>query len=252
MLGFCLSTYEPSDFMDPSYVNMDVLVDQVKYTIRISRKTQVDGVETEKESDCPGFSPIYTTSPFGTCTHILSNPRSDIMIGDKRLTVFKDQLCRPNPRFDEYNVLTHIHGREGMPGVVEAVYHTLIDMPECFDVARNKHRMGLRQSGSPITGVPTLKGMLEIEFDVLEGDFNVDLHMFYHSHICSATVSTHRSRYQQRKCSLYRRADSTTSGRWMWFAKYWAKGSPSLLRQVSRRGEVRNKLTVGVGVADIR
>ena len=60
------------------------------------------------------------------------------MIGDKRLTVFKDQLCRPNPRFDEYNVLTYIHGREGMPGVVEAVYHTLIDMPERFDVARKK------------------------------------------------------------------------------------------------------------------
>ena len=36
--------------------------------------------------------------------------------------------------------------------------------------------------------------MLEIVFNVLEGDFNVDLHMFYHSHICSATVSTHRSR----------------------------------------------------------
>src|SRR5260370_42179397 len=29
--------------------------------------------------------------------------------------------------------------------------------------------MGLRQSGSPITGVPTLKGVLEMVFDVLEG-----------------------------------------------------------------------------------
>jgi len=29
--------------------------------------------------------------------------------------------------------------------------------------------MGLRQSGSPITSVPTLKGMLEMVFDVLEG-----------------------------------------------------------------------------------
>jgi len=52
--------------MDQSYVNMDVLVDRVKYTIRISWKTQVDGVETEKELDCSGFSPIYATSPFGT------------------------------------------------------------------------------------------------------------------------------------------------------------------------------------------
>jgi hypothetical protein len=65
-----------------------------------------------------------------------------------------------------------------MPGVVEAVYHKSIDMPERFDVARKKHRMGLRQSGSPITSVPTLKGMLEIVFDVLEGDSNIVLHMF--------------------------------------------------------------------------
>jgi hypothetical protein len=57
-----------------------------------------------------------------------------------------------------------------MPGVVEAVY-TLIGMPERFDVARKKHRIGLRQSGSPITSVPTLNTMLEIVFCVLEGNF---------------------------------------------------------------------------------
>ena len=54
--------------------------------------------------------------------------------------------------------------------MVEAVYHESIDMPERFDMARKKQRMGLRQSGSPITSVSTLKGMLEIVFDVLEGN----------------------------------------------------------------------------------
>jgi len=57
-----------------------------------------------------------------------------------------------------------------MPGVVEAVYHKSINIPERFDVARKKHRIGLRQSGSPITSVPTLKGILEIVFNVLEGN----------------------------------------------------------------------------------
>jgi len=52
--------------------------------------------------------------------------------------------------------------------VVEAVYHKSIDIPERFDVARKKYR--IRQSRSPITSVPTLKGMLEIVFDVLEGN----------------------------------------------------------------------------------
>ena len=169
MYAFIFRLYEPGDFMDQSYVNMDVLVDRVTYTIRIYRKTQVDGVETERELECTGFSPIYATNPFGTRTHILSNPHSIIKIDGRVLTVFKDQLCRPDPRFDEYTILTHINGREEMPGVVEAVYHKSIDIPERFDVARKKHRMGLRQSGSPITSVPTLKGMLEIVFDVLEG-----------------------------------------------------------------------------------
>ena len=181
MYAFVYRLYDPGDFMDRFYKKMDLQDDRVAYTIniRISLKTEVDGVETEKELECAGFSPIYATSPFGTRTHILSNPRSDIMIGDKVLTVVKDQLCRPDPRFDEYTILTHIHDREGVPGVVEAVYHELIVMPERFDVARKKHRMGLRQSGSPITSVPTLKGMLEIVFDVLEGDFHLVLHRMF-------------------------------------------------------------------------
>jgi hypothetical protein len=92
--------------MDQSYVDMAPLVNRVTFTIHISLKSEVDGVETEKGLDCSGFSPIYATNPFGTRTHILSNPRSDIIIGGKVVTVFKDQLCRPNPRFDEYTVLT--------------------------------------------------------------------------------------------------------------------------------------------------
>ena len=168
MYAFVFRLYDPGDFMDQCYVDMVPLADRVTFTIRIPLGAGVDGVETERELECAGFSPIYATNPFGTRTHILSNPDSDIVINDRVLTVFKDQLCRPDPRFDEYTILTHIH-EEGMPGVVEAVYHKSIDIPERFDVARKKHRMGLRQSGSPITSVPTLKGMLGIVFDVLEG-----------------------------------------------------------------------------------
>ena len=165
MYSFVFRLYDPGDLMDRSNVDMAPLVDRVTYTIRIPLGAGVDGVETELE--CVAFSPIYTTNPFGTRTHILSNPHSDIMINDRVLTVFKDQLCRPDPRFDKYTIL--VHGQERLPGMVEAVYHKLIDMPERFDVAR-KHRIGLRQSGNPITSVPTLKGMLEIVFDVLEGN----------------------------------------------------------------------------------
>jgi len=93
--------------------DMVPLADRVMFTIRIPLGAGLDGVETERELECAGFSPIYATNPFGTRTHILSNPHSDIMINDRVLTVFKDQLCRPDPRFDEYTILTHIHGQEG-------------------------------------------------------------------------------------------------------------------------------------------
>jgi hypothetical protein len=171
MAAFMYRLYDPGDFRDQSYVKMDRLQNnQVAYTIQISVKTKVDGVETEKKSECAGFSPLYASRPFGGRTHILSNPNSEIEIDGKPLRVLKDQLCRPNPRFEEYNVLTRIHESKEVPGVVEAVYHDLIVMPGRFNVEKKKHRMGLRQSGSPIMSVPTLKEMLEIVFDAVEGN----------------------------------------------------------------------------------
>lgn len=100
----------------------------VEYTIRLSTKTQVNGVETDETLDCPGFSPIYATSPFTFRTHILSNSFSDIEFNGKVLTVPKDQLSRPDPRFDEYT--TQVHCPEKVPGVVEADYHKLIELHE--------------------------------------------------------------------------------------------------------------------------
>ncbi len=153
MYAFVFRLYDPGDFMDQSYVDMVPLVDRVMFTIRIPLGAGVDGVETEREIECAGFSPIYATNPFGTRTHILSNPHSDIKIDGRVLTVFKDQLCRPDPRFDEYTILTHIHGQEEIPGVVEAVYHKSIDMPERFAVARNKRKCALfRRPDTPPSG----------------------------------------------------------------------------------------------------
>jgi hypothetical protein len=53
--------------------------------------------------------------------------------------------------------------------VVEAVYHELIKIPGDFCDSREKHRLGLRQVGSPFMSIPTVGRMLEIVFDVLEG-----------------------------------------------------------------------------------
>ena len=161
MYAFVYRLYDPGHFADPSYVAMvpDLQKNLVMYTIRIS----------EGDLVCPGFSPIYATNPFASRTHVLSNPLSDIKVDGRVFTVLKDQLCQPDRRFDEYGILSmHVHSPEKVPGVAEAVCHELIEIPVSLRVSRVKHRMGLQQLGSPITSIPTLKGMLEIVFDVLE------------------------------------------------------------------------------------
>jgi len=92
MYVFVYRLYEPGDFADTSYLHVEPDDETfVKYTICIT------GTRDNGEGytiDCPGFSPIYASSPFGTRTHVLSNPSSDVKVKGQPLMVLKDQLCR--------------------------------------------------------------------------------------------------------------------------------------------------------------
>ena len=81
--------------------------------------------------------------------------------------MLKEQLCRTGRRFDELTILTKIHQPTSVPGVVEAVGGEIIAAPQ--SPGREMHRLGLRQTGSPFTSIPTAKIMLETLFDLLEG-----------------------------------------------------------------------------------
>jgi hypothetical protein len=61
--------------------------------------------------------------------------------------------------------------------VVEAVFHEVIKIPRDFCPSREKHRMGLRQLGKPLTSIPTVAQMLEIVFDILEGYLSPIIHI---------------------------------------------------------------------------
>jgi hypothetical protein len=172
--------------------------DFVEYTIRISTKTQADGVETNKDVDCHGFSPIYATSPFVSRTHLLSNPHSDIKFDGNFLTVFKDQLSRSDPRFDEYAIFTtHVHSPEKVPGVVEAVYHELVEIPNSLGVSRVNGTMAIWKPYH--------------QYSDIEGDVT----RFQHAYISSSVaVSAHQLRspssgHQYRKYSVYAGRDNT-------------------------------------------
>jgi hypothetical protein len=154
--AFIYRLYDPSHFADPSYTRtgFDKETCEATYTVRFKTK------------ECPNFRPIHARNPFAIRTHVLSNP-SLTQGGDRPPTVLKEQLFRIGRRFDELTILTKIHQPMNVPGVVEAVGGEIIPAP--LSPGREKHRLGLRQTGLPFTSIRTAKKMLEMLFDLLEG-----------------------------------------------------------------------------------
>ena len=165
MYAFIYRLYKPAHFADSSYMSVkpDVPKKSVKYSVRIT-------LSKTNTIVCRGFSPLFAANPFGTRTHVLTNPSSNVEVNGQVLTVLKDQLCRPMARFNERTILNQIHKPVAVPGVVEAVYSETIETP--LSDGRERHRLGLGQSGGPFMSIPTVRKMLETLFDVLEGDSN--------------------------------------------------------------------------------
>jgi len=146
MYAFIYRLYRPEHFVDPSYVNVtpDVPKNSVKYTVRIA-PPQTNTI------NCPGFFPLFASSLFGTRTHVLTNLLSKVQVNNRDVTVLKDQLCRPDTRFNEQSILIHIHQPVKVPGVVETVHSETIKAH--LSEGRQKHRLGLQQSGSPFMSI---------------------------------------------------------------------------------------------------
>jgi hypothetical protein len=153
--AFIYRLYDPSHFADPSYTRTEFNKETSEATYDVHFKMK----------KYPNFRAIHARNPFMTRTHVLSNP--SLTPGDDTPTVLKEQLCRTGRRFDELTILTKIYQPTNVPGVVEAVGGEIIPGP--LSSGREKHSLGLRQTGSPFTSIPTAKIMLETLFDLLEG-----------------------------------------------------------------------------------
>ena len=155
LYAFIYRLYDPSHFADLSYTRtgFDKETSEAIYTVHFKTK------------ECPNFRPIHARNPFAARTHVLSN--SSPTQGAMAPTVLKEQLCRAGRRFNELSILTKIHQSTNVPGVVEALDGEIIAAP--LSPGREKHRLGLRQTGLPFTSIRTAKKMLEMLFDLLEG-----------------------------------------------------------------------------------
>jgi hypothetical protein len=160
LYAFIKRLYEPGKvFADPSYAETK---HDGNTTATYTMKITYQGCTKE----CPGFYSIYARNPFGTRTHVLSNP--NFQVEGNNLTVLKDQLCRVKRCFDEQTILNdYVHKPKGVPGVVVTTYSDRIESPVSKE--RCKYRLGLGESGSPFMSIPTLSDVLETLFDVLEG-----------------------------------------------------------------------------------
>ncbi len=158
LYAFIYRLYEPGDFADSSYIKTEFDEETTaRYTMSIAYRGT---------KECRGFYSIYARNPFATRTHVLSNPTFKVEGND--LTVLKDQFCRVKRRFEELTIINeYVHKPEGVPGVVVAAYGEQIKLP--LSEERCKHRLGLGESGSPFTSIPTLSKVLETLFDALEG-----------------------------------------------------------------------------------
>ena len=146
--------YHPFHFLDPSHTRTGFNREsfEATYTVRF------------KEKEYPDFRTIYATNPFTVRTHVFSNLS---LTQGNDASVIKEQLRRTGRPFDELTILSKIHRPVTVPGVVEAVWGETIEDTLCPE--RKKHRLGLRQRGSPFKSIPMAKKMLETLFDLLEG-----------------------------------------------------------------------------------
>ncbi|KAI9457307.1 hypothetical protein F5148DRAFT_1322579 [Russula earlei] len=120
---FIYRLYQPGHFADSLYINIEFDKETMaKYTINIHI------LEREKRA-VSSFYPIYARNPFATRTHVLSHPRSKL--GDKNLSILKDQLCQVGRRFKELKILQeHVHKPTQVPGMVVATYGKTIPIGE--------------------------------------------------------------------------------------------------------------------------
>jgi hypothetical protein len=159
LYAFIYRLYEPGNFADSSYIKTEFDKETTaRYTINISYQGRT--------KECPGFYSIYARNPFATRTNVLSNPKFKVEGND--FTILKDQFCRVKRPFEELRILNeYVHKPERVPGVVVATFGERIMLP--LSEERCKHRLGLGESGSPFTSIPTLSKVLETLFDLLEG-----------------------------------------------------------------------------------
>ena len=123
--------------------------------------------------ECVGYRIEKALGCVGRRTHTFVNNVNPIILNGVTITVIKDQYCYRGHRFNESEVLSHVHAEEEIPGVVHMAHSEDVkrddDTPVCSGV-RYKKRIGLVEYGKPFMDLKTPLEALEAIYDLLESE----------------------------------------------------------------------------------
>jgi hypothetical protein len=114
-------------------------------------------------------------------THIFVNNVNPTLLNGVAITVIKDRYCYRGHRFNEAEVLTHVHAEEEIPGVVHMAHSEDVTRSDGTPVCsgdRYKKRIGLVEYGKPCMDLKTPLEALEAIYDLLENESELDMLVF--------------------------------------------------------------------------
>lgn len=121
-----------------------------------------------------GYKLLYSNSPLGRRTHVLVNNDPHTIFNERRAPVIKIQYIRMTRRFNEPEIIRHIHKQRPFPGVVQIVHEELLQASgeRCIIDGREVTLIALEQFGKPFMAVKTVRAGLTAIYDLLESTFN--------------------------------------------------------------------------------
>ena len=171
-------------------------------------------ISDSQSVECVGYRIEKALGFIGRRTHIFVNNVNPASLNGVAITVIKDQYCHRGHRFNEVELLHHIHDGDEVPGVVHMVHSEDVKRDDGTPVCsgnRYKKRIGLAEYGKPFMDLKTPLEALKAIYDLLESELEFDIpglllnflggETSYATLVFQAQRST--SRYQLRKFTVY-------------------------------------------------
>lgn len=167
---------------------------------------------TSSSLECRGYRIANTHSSVGQRTHIFTNNDDPSTLNGIAIPVIKDQYRLPNHRFNEPEIIRHIHAEDNIPGIVRIVSSEAVIRRDGTAVCsgnRHKTRIGLAEYGQSFMDLKTPLEVLMVIYDLLESGsefdtFDIFLILFRNSYPALVfQTQCPSSRHQYRKCNAY-------------------------------------------------